>query len=825
MKTSCLLLLFAALAAVQIVPAQDGYIFSGTDINGNAIDVQAWLDEDKPVLIYDFTLADGTLWLLHEDGAAAELYNTLGQGGSNEIAVIYVAGFGFDEVADVTSFDLSAVLGAGYEDLDLTENNPIPIVLATDNPGLNAYPKGQRLWLCPQNGPVYLPYSSVPADDLSDQLMQGCCTTLESDRMSLAWPSSVLFDPACDPGALSYTLINETGFDVGSTAVDVYLNGDFAETLLYEEVLEGCETVTLDYSNPAIGAGDEVTLAFGQPNAALYTDTVTTLREEVYTTGTTVKTELISPADSWSYFFYQCSGNGGNGLVNAGVNWADYLFLSPGCYHLTLTGAEGETENSLILVGTVDENNQYTDTVYYGALISPEQQLRFTLQAAGEPAAQKVWGYVFEDADGAGTFLPDFPRIAGVQVNYGSLTAFTDAEGYYEFPEVIPLEAVTLQYDADSWPVMTTPNAGNVGTDNYIHNFGLNADDPVWSLTTNYDAGLPYICEWGILNTVTVSNAGNQPTSGELVFTHDPLFTPIGFNPAPVAVNGNEITFAVGEISYGWMQNFTVTYEDISADLLGEPVTASYTVTTFNDEGNAVGTEEGTLTDTLYCAFDPNDKFGFPLGAGPEGFILPDTPLKYRIRFQNTGNLPAATVVIRDTLPETLNADSFEPLSASHPYTVTLDHATREAVWTFNQIMLPDSASDPAGSIGTLWFDIEMNDLSLGTQIENTAYIYFDQNAPIVTNTSLHTIQDILSSPIQNSAGFSVFPNPTDHTFFVAGDFAETERIRVTDLFGRTVREQSAARREVDVSGLAGGVYLVIAGQRKAEKLMVVNNR
>jgi hypothetical protein len=52
--------------------------------------------------------------------------------------------------------------------------------------------------------------------------------------------------------------------------------------------------------------------------------------------------------------------------------------------------------------------------------------------------------------------------------------------------------------------------------------------------------------------------------------------------------------------------------------------------------------------------------------------------------------------------------------------------------------MLPDSTTDYEGSMG--YFQYRLKALYLtclnGTQIENTAYIYFDYNAPIVTNTT-----------------------------------------------------------------------------------------
>lgn len=812
-----------ALATMATLPvsAQDEYVFTATDISGTTHDIAAYLDDDKPVLIYDFSAIDGSLWLGHEEGVAVDLYNTLGQGGSEEIVVLYVAGYDFNDLADIQSIDYSASLGAGYDDLDLTENNPIPIILAADNPEVQPFAKGQRLWVCPQNEIAWLNPNGLDTDAILFHLFNSCCTTVEDDDLSLSWTEETIFQPACDPSTFSYNLSNESGADQVNIPIQVLLNGSPLESFVYEEPLEGCNTVQLEYSNDAIAGGDMVTILLNQSDAFAFNDSISIERDVVDTTGTTVKLEILNPSETWGAMNFQCYPNEGGGLVNSGTNWENYLFLSPGCYRLSIGAYEDVEESDSILIGSVDANDQYTDTLFYGTLPGFSPSATFTIHVEGEPAEQKVWGYVFEDVNAFGSFSSEMPRVDGVQVNYGNLTTFSDVDGYYEFPEVIPGENVSVTYDESVWPVITTPNAGNVSSNGFIHNFGLNSDDPLWELSSNFDTGLPYQCESGINNTITVWNTGNQPAAGELVFTYDPLLTPVDFNPAPSTVNGNEITFAIPQIQLGGAENFTVSYEDVSADLLGEELTAAYSITTLDDQGNVVNTDNNSITDTIYCAYDPNDKFGFPVGDGPEGLIEEGTPLRYRIRFQNTGNLPAATVIVRDTLPEELNWESFEPFTASHAHTIMMDSETREVVWTFNNIMLPDSASDPEGSIGWIWFDMEMNDLDLGDQIENTAYIFFDQNVPIITNTSLHTISQELAVDGRENVPFTLFPNPSGDRIFIRGDFSEVKTVQITDLSGRLVLQKSLNRNAIDISSLSDGLYLVTVGKGKAIKLMV----
>jgi uncharacterized repeat protein (TIGR01451 family) len=147
----------------------------------------------------------------------------------------------------------------------------------------------------------------------------------------------------------------------------------------------------------------------------------------------------------------------------------------------------------------------------------------------------------------------------------------------------------------------------------------------------------------------------------------------------------------------------------------------------------------------IYCnivtgSYDPNDKNGFPLGSGIEHNIYPNGKLDYLIRFQNTGNDTAFTVVIRDTLDIDLDIFSVKSGASSHNYTFKI-YGPRVLEWTFNNIMLPDSTTDLEGSNGFVFFTVNQNkNLADGTEINNTADIYFDFNDPIITNTTSHII-------------------------------------------------------------------------------------
>ena len=139
-------------------------------------------------------------------------------------------------------------------------------------------------------------------------------------------------------------------------------------------------------------------------------------------------------------------------------------------------------------------------------------------------------------------------------------------------------------------------------------------------------------------------------------------------------------------------------------------------------------------------SFDPNDKQGFPAGVGETHDVLPNEQMQYLIRFQNTGTAPAYTVVIRDTLDMDLDIFSVTPGVASHDYSFTM-YGERVLQWTFNNIMLADSFSNEEASHGFITYTVNQPaDLADGTEITNSAAIYFDSNEPVITNMTLHTI-------------------------------------------------------------------------------------
>jgi uncharacterized repeat protein (TIGR01451 family) len=221
----------------------------------------------------------------------------------------------------------------------------------------------------------------------------------------------------------------------------------------------------------------------------------------------------------------------------------------------------------------------------------------------------------------------------------------------------------------------------------------------------------------------------------------------------------------------------------------------------------------------IYCglvtgSYDPNDKTGYPLGVGSTHDILPNQDLEYVIRFQNTGIDTAFTVVIRDTLSTDYDIFSVQSGVSSHDYSFKM-YGPRVLEWTFNNIMLPDSNVNEPSSHGFVKFKVKLNPGLLNSAIiENSAAIYFDYNAPIITNTSWHTINEnvfLITTDriIEEQMQIKVYPNPTTSLVNIVKNDDLEIRILVIDNLGRVLisKESSDSITQIDLSKIPSGIY------------------
>ncbi len=170
-------------------------------------------------------------------------------------------------------------------------------------------------------------------------------------------------------------------------------------------------------------------------------------------------------------------------------------------------------------------------------------------------------------------------------------------------------------------------------------------------------------------------------------------------------------------------------------------------------------------------SYDPNDKEGFPKGYGSSNYIKPNTEIEYIIRFQNTGTDTAYSVVIKDILPSSLDVNSIHSIISSHPYLLEII-SKNQLLFKFKNIKLVDSFTNERLSHGFVSFKIKQTpDNPFGTSIENTASIYFDHNAGVVTFPTYHEVGDVISvvatQGFEKEKNLLIYPNPAFKYFNV----------------------------------------------------------
>ena len=151
--------------------------------------------------------------------------------------------------------------------------------------------------------------------------------------------------------------------------------------------------------------------------------------------------------------------------------------------------------------------------------------------------------------------------------------------------------------------------------------------------------------------------------------------------------------------------------------------------------GEARPIDESITCLAVTNSYDPNDiqvEYEQPIEGGD--CVVENGWLDYTIRFQNTGNDTAYRVMIMDSLPQSVELESFHRGASSHDYELEF-HQPNVLVWIFDDINLLDSLNHEPESHGFVSFRIRQKSENVeGLVIPNQAHIYFDFNPPIATN-------------------------------------------------------------------------------------------
>ena len=297
-------------------------------------------------------------------------------------------------------------------------------------------------------------------------------------------------------------------------------------------------------------------------------------------------------------------------------------------------------------------------------------------------------------------------------------------------------------------------------------------------------------------------------------------------NSLPPTVNGLTFTYSIADFGVvNFSSDFGLMFLCDTTMQGGDSICVDITVDPFT------GDNDTTNNTFHFCyeavnSYDPNDKQVYPKLVDP-GY---DDWLTYTIRFQNTGTAPAFNIRLEDTLSADLNLSTFEVIGYKHTNNFSL-YGDRLIVY-FPNIMLPDSTTNEPESKGYFQYRVKpVQNLPNGSQVENTAYIFFDYNAPIVTNTAITYFNDGLSFENDISGvQIRVYPNPviTNVFYIESNEDLNGAKLSVYDLSGQQIKfEQQMVdgRIAVELTSPPKGLLIVriVSDQKVIQSRVVID--
>lgn len=362
------------------------------------------------------------------------------------------------------------------------------------------------------------------------------------------------------------------------------------------------------------------------------------------------------------------------------------------------------------------------------------------IEALCDPSVSSVFGEIFFDSNCNGTLDPNEFNVSPSYVQLDS-----SGEIFYNTDQFL---AVTTPSTETSFSIVNLPDYYQASAPFTVTTAASGALNPFLAIPvcaaydfndiqTSFLSAINIVPGFTSVWRVQFTNLGSTTIDFIPTLTiNTPEFVDEAFSQQG-SYDGNTITWPATSISPGQVIELHCFITLLpTATILGEmfSCTANATIANGTDENPSDNT--ALFEQEITGAYDPNDKVVNTPQFNIET-IDPAQPLDltYRVRFQNTGTAPAVNVRVEDLLEEDLDPSTFQLLSSSHP--VYYQIQGNQINFFFDNIMLPDSTSDPEGSIGTFFFRIKSNgNHTLESSIDNQVSIFFDFNEPIITNVA-----------------------------------------------------------------------------------------
>jgi uncharacterized repeat protein (TIGR01451 family) len=496
-----------------------------------------------------------------------------------------------------------------------------------------------------------------------------------------------------------------------------------------------------------------------------------------------------------------------NMLNNGGQDYSMvYMKLDDGLTYIwsnTITG----THFSNRLTGLAKGNGQlymcgaFNGSIYVNnpaplSLSSPLNKTSFLVSLhdiqSTETGRIKGWVFLDNNANGIIDTAENVIFPSSLVINQTDLTySTTDSYGHYFYsvsPGTKQLDLLTVPfYYSQAFPAAQQPAFVSVlpfATRDSI-NFGLQAIPGIRDLEVFLTAMSPVRPGRDAYYYLDYKNWGTDTMTGHVKLHLDTHLTFSQSVPAPDSINGEDVYYGFSNLLLRESRHINITCVVDSTSQVNANVHNFAVIEPVIGDSTPINNYD-TLHQVIVQAYDPNIKEVYPAGAITPTDVSSGIDLEYIIHFQNTGNDTAFDVVIRDTLSNLLDISTFQLLSSSAPVTFTYA-SSRELVFTFSNILLPDSTTDEAGSHGFVRYRISpVSSAMAGQTIYNTSYIFFDYNLPIKTNITGTPIQVLTSNENEmRESNILVYPNPFSSQFNIEIRDGKIVSVKAYDVVGR----------------------------------------
>jgi uncharacterized repeat protein (TIGR01451 family) len=503
------------------------------------------------------------------------------------------------------------------------------------------------------------------------------------------------------------------------------------------------------------------------------------------------------------------------------------------------TFGDGDSSNLLHPVHTYAPDGNYTACLYVSDSTGCSDSICINLSVGDDywwsNLPYYIEGTVFYDADSNGVMGLYEPGLQNQALHLQPVnnTTFSHAGGDFHFPAndgdyvltAVPPPGWALTSDSAAYHIHLDSLTGSLTG----FNFGFKPGQYVSQFQLSLDEGNP-TCLWTTYQTIDVTNTGTNFLNGVISYVkHDSV------NVMSVSQPADSVIQNVYYWHYTHLAPFQHAQITLGVDKPGTIGLPFWSIA-YADVRDTLNTillsQADTANEIVTCSFDPNEKIVSPVTTiDGQNYTLIGQTLTYTIRFQNTGTAAALNVAVIDTLPPSLSINSFHLISGSYPADV---HYTQDGIITFifYGINLPDSASDEPGSHGYVKFTADaIAGIANNTLVQNTASVYFDQNAPVQTTTASTTFVMILPTGISGNEikndGIYIYPNPSGGKITVTSFTAPAahDYLEVLDNTGKIILRQRFTNREqaVDLSGYSRGIYtLKIVQEKKVSTFKLV---